>query len=63
MITIAGVTANVAVLIVLLCFNEGVLENGLNNVLRVTIGDAQLHAPNYRREKSFYDTISKPNEI
>lgn len=63
MITIAGVTANIAVLIILMCFNEGIMENGLNNVLRVTIGDAQLHAPNYRKEKSFYDVVTNSKEI
>jgi len=46
-----------AFLILLLCFNEGVFIGALNNVLRVTVGDAQIHAAQYRTEKSFYDVV------
>ena len=56
-ITVSGVSANMAFLILLLCFNEGVFIGALNNVLRVTVGDAQIHAAQYRTEKSFYDVV------
>jgi ABC-type lipoprotein release transport system permease subunit len=63
MITLVAVAANTAVLIVLLSFNEGVMYNALNSITRVTVGDAQMHAPKYRSHRSFYNTIKNADSI
>jgi len=62
-ITIAAVTANATVLIVLSCINDGVIGNGIRNVTGLVVGDAQIHAPGYRATRSIYETIDKPKEI
>lgn len=61
-ITVAAVAANTAILIASLALTEGMLAQLERNVTRVQVGDAQVHAVGYRKERSMYLNLSAPDE-
>lgn len=59
-ITVAAVAANTAILIASLALTEGMLLQMERSVTRLTLGDAQVHAVNYRKEQSMYLAVPEP---
>ncbi len=62
-ITIIAVAANTAILIASLALTEGMLQQMERSVTRLILGDAQIHAPEYRKEQSMYLALDKPSEL
>jgi ABC-type lipoprotein release transport system permease subunit len=62
-ITVAAVALNTAILIVSYGLMYGMLEDTVHNITHMVVGDAQIHAPEYRADHSFYKTIPDPEKI
>ncbi|MBW1809238.1 MAG: ABC transporter permease [Deltaproteobacteria bacterium] len=62
-ITVAAVALNTAILIVSYGLMYGMLEDTVHNITHMVVGDAQIHAPEYRADHSFYRTIPDPEKI
>ena len=62
-ITAAAIALNTAILITSFGLMEGIVLDTVHNVTYLVIGDAQVHAPEYREDRSFYKTIKEPEKI
>ncbi len=62
-ISCAAVALSTAVLIFTYCLTDGLMRQAVANTTNLIVGEAQLHAPNYRRERSFYDAIKQPKKV
>lgn len=57
-ITIAAIALNTTVLIVTFALMDGMLADTVHNITHLLVGDAQVHASEYRLDRSFYRQIS-----
>ncbi len=62
-ITGGAIAFNTAFLIVSIALNDGMLRQTIDSITAVVLGQAQVHAPEYRAKRSFYDTIPSPERI
>lgn len=62
-ITLAAVALNTAILIALYGLMEGMVTDMVHNATHLVTGDAQVHARDYRAERSFYKDIPEPQRI
>jgi ABC-type lipoprotein release transport system permease subunit len=62
-ITGAAVALNTAVLIVTIGLTQGMLETTVKSLTQMSLGEAQVHAPKYREERRFHNTIQNPEAI
>ncbi len=62
-ITIVAVVLNTAIIVITASLMEGMLERTVENVTQVVVGEVQVHAPGYRQERSFYDSIADPGRV
>ena len=62
-ITLIAVAANTAILIASLALTEGMMLQMERSVTRLILGDAQVHAPEYRKEQSMYLPVLKPEAL
>jgi len=62
-ITVAAVALNTAVLIASYGLMDGMVVDTVHNITYLTVGDAQAHAPGYRREHSLYQDLQDPQAL
>ncbi len=62
-ITLSAVALNAAVLITTLALMRGLEHDMLRAATRLFVGDIQAHAPDYLAERSFYDSLDKPEAL
>jgi len=62
-ITGGAIVFNTVFLIVAVALNDGMLSQTVDSITSVVLGQAQVHAPEYRAKRSFYDTIKSPDRI
>jgi len=62
-ITGGAIAFNTAFLIVAIALNDGMLNQTIDSITAVVLGQAQVHAPGYRVTRSFYDTIADPGRV
>ena len=62
-ITFAAMSLNTAILIVSFALMIGIVEDLVNNVTNLSLGQVQVHHPKYRSERSIYDTVTEPARI
>ena len=62
-ITMAAVALNAAILIVSYSLMDGLWAQLVSNATNLVIGEAQLHAPGYLSDRSFYTTIPDPQKV
>lgn len=62
-ITVAAVALNTAVLIASYGLMDGMVVDTVHNITHLTVGDAQAHAPGYRRERSLYKSLAHPRAL
>lgn len=62
-ITVTAVALNTAILVSSMALMEGMVLQMKRNATRLVTGDAQVHAPGYRADKSFYLSIEDPEAI
>ncbi len=62
-ITGGAIAFNTAFLIVVTSLNDGMLRQTVESITAVVIGQAQVHAPEYRSKRSFYATIEAPQRV
>ena len=62
-ITGAAIALNTAIIIVTIGLTQGMFETTIGNLTSMVIGEAQIHAPMYRQERSFHNAIGKPEAI
>jgi ABC-type lipoprotein release transport system permease subunit len=58
-ITVAAVSINTGILIMTFALMEGMKVGLVHNVTHIMTGDAQLHAPGFRDDRSIYKSIPK----
>lgn len=62
-ITIAAVSLNTMILITTYSLMDGLLDQTVWNATQLMTGEAQLHAPGYLADRSFYKTLGDPEAI
>lgn len=62
-ITVAAVALNTAILIVSYGLMDGMIVDTVNSVTNMLTGDAQIHAPGYRADRSFYKSIPDAKRV
>ena len=62
-VTAAAIALNTAILIVTYGLMEGMIIDTVYNVTHLVVGDAQVHAPEYRADRSFYRSIENPEKV
>ncbi len=62
-ITGAAVALNTAILIITIGLTQGMLETTVKSLTQMSLGEAQVHAPNYREERRFHNAIKNPEAI
>ncbi len=62
-ITVTAVAFNTGILIASLALMEGMRVQMLRSATRLLVGDAQIHAPNFRAERSMYDDIKDADSL
>lgn len=62
-ITLAAVTFSTAILIVSYALFEGMIVQMVSNATNLSVGEVQVHAPEYREERSFYDSLDDPDSV
>jgi ABC-type lipoprotein release transport system permease subunit len=62
-VTVAAIAFNTAILIATYGLMEGMILDTVHNVTHLVIGDVQVHAPEYRADRSFYRDIPDPERI
>jgi ABC-type lipoprotein release transport system permease subunit len=62
-ITLGAVILSTVVLIVGQALMRGLLTGAVGNATNLSVGQAQIHAPGYLRERSFYDAIAHPEAV
>ena len=62
---IAGgaIALNAAILIVTMGLMQGMLDKTIESLTSMALGQAQVHAPRYRQERSLHDGIEAPEKI
>lgn len=63
MITIGAVVLSTFVLVVGQALMAGLLDGAVRNATDLSVGEVQIHAPHYLRERSFYDAIEDPGAV
>jgi ABC-type lipoprotein release transport system permease subunit len=59
----AAVALNTAVLIMTIGLTQGMLETTVKSLTQMALGEAQVHAPKYREERRFHNSIKNPEGI
>jgi ABC-type lipoprotein release transport system permease subunit len=62
-ITVAAVSLNVALLIIIYALMEGFWEHTISNAVNLVVGEAQIHAPKYLVNRSMYAVVEKPDRV
>ena len=62
-ITVVAVSLTTAILIASLALMQGMVVQMVRHATRLVTGDAQVHAPEYRSERSIYEAIPNAAEI
>ncbi|HUU01204.1 MAG TPA: FtsX-like permease family protein [Myxococcota bacterium] len=62
-ITAAAVALNTAILIVSYGLMDGMIVDTVHSVTNMLTGDAQLHAPGYRADRSFYKSVQNVDQV
>jgi ABC-type lipoprotein release transport system permease subunit len=62
-ITMAAVSLNAAILIISYSLLDGLWAQLVSNATNLVTGEAQLHAPEYLSNRSFYTTVPRPQEV
>jgi len=62
-ITLAAVSLNTAVLIMIYTLMDGMIRDMVHNTINIVIGEVQVHAPEYRDDRSFYKSLKDPQKI
>jgi ABC-type lipoprotein release transport system permease subunit len=62
-ITIGAVVLSTFVLVVGQALMVGLLAGAVRNATDLSVGEVQIHAPRYLRERSFYDAIEDPAAV
>lgn len=62
-VTVVAVALNTAILIASMALMQGMVLQMKRNATRLVTGDAQVHAPAYRSERSFYESIAQADAI
>jgi ABC-type lipoprotein release transport system permease subunit len=62
-ITLGAVVLSTTVLILTYCLTDGLIQQAVSNATGLIVGEVQIHAPLYRAERSFYQSIKDPEAI
>lgn len=62
-ITMAAVTFSTAILVVSYCLMMGLLNHAVHSATNLVVGQAQVHAPGYRADRSMYKSVPHPERI
>jgi ABC-type lipoprotein release transport system permease subunit len=59
----AAIAVNTAVLIVTIGLTQGMYETTISNLTSMALGEAQVHAPGYREQRSIHETLANHQAI
>jgi hypothetical protein len=62
-ITLGAVCLSTCVLIMTYCLTDGLIQQAVSNATGLVVGEAQIHAPKYLKERSFYQSLQNPGAI
>lgn len=62
-ITVAAVVLSTFVLVVGRALMSGLLAGAVRNATDLGVGEVQIHAEGYLRERSFYDAVERPDAV
>jgi ABC-type lipoprotein release transport system permease subunit len=62
-ITGGAIAVNTAVLIVCIGLSRGMVDTTIKNLTSLALGEAEVHAPRYREERSLYNFIRQPERV
>lgn len=62
-ITFAAAAVSTALLVTLIALMDGMVNDMVHSVTDISLGQVQVHHPEYRGERSIYDTIEDPGGI
>lgn len=62
-ITLSAVVCSTAIMIMTFALMEGMLAHYVSNATNMVMGEAQIHAEGYRKDRSFYKSVEKPGAI
>jgi len=62
-ITLAALTCNIVILVVIYCLMDGMIVQAVGYVTDMSVGEVQVHDPQYREERSFYESIDNPGRV
>lgn len=62
-ITLAAITLNTAILIISYSLMEGMLRHTIHNVTNMIVGEVQVHAESYKKDRSIYKSLPNPEAI
>jgi len=62
-VTLLTVSSCTVILILTWALVKGFVVQFESNITNLTLGEAQMHAPEYRLEQGFWDAIEKPDEV
>jgi len=63
LITLGAIVLSTFVLIVGRALMSGLLAGAIRNATDLSVGEVQIHATGYLRDRSFYDTIDDPSAV
>ena len=63
LITLAAVAFSTFVMIVSYALMEGIMVQILDNVTSLSMGEVQVHAPEYSEKQSFYASVKQPEKV
>jgi ABC-type lipoprotein release transport system permease subunit len=62
-ITLGAITFSTGMLIFMQALIDGMVAGTVRNATNLSVGEAEIHAPGYLEERSFYDAIPEPGHI
>lgn len=62
-ITLGAVVSSAVILIIIYALVEGMVMQMVNNATNLNIGEVQVHAPEYREKRSFYNAIENAEAV
>ena len=62
-VTGTAVALNTAILILVIGLTDGMMKTTLHNLTSMALGEAEVHAPRYREERRFFNSVHRPERI